>query len=150
MILTLELCKPKRAPKYNRATNSWLWQLATSNADPPRKELAFGQLYVDCAYKDCCLFNRAWGWACGGRFGSAFGWHPYVSFHVMLNRRVAIMVGNLCPNFHKCLRPMWENMTDWTNMTSRFNTLDKLIAEVEENILDKGKLCFSLCVSLPL
>ena len=36
MSFKLGLCKPKGAPKYIMASHSWLWQLATSSASPPK------------------------------------------------------------------------------------------------------------------
>ena len=36
MNVLLGLCKPKGAPKYIRPSHSWLLQLATSSASPPK------------------------------------------------------------------------------------------------------------------
>ena len=36
MNFTLGLCKPKGAPKYIKASHSWLWKVATSSASPPK------------------------------------------------------------------------------------------------------------------
>ena len=62
--------------------------------------MAFGRLDVDCACKDCCLFESASGWTRGGRFGSAFGQHPHANFRATLNQQMVIMVGNPCADFH--------------------------------------------------
>ena len=69
-------------------------------AIPQGEEVAFGLLYVDCACKSYCLFNRVQGWARGGRFGSSFGGHPLPNFCATLNQQMAIMVGNPCAIFH--------------------------------------------------
>ena len=47
------------------------------------------------------------------------------------------------------LNPMWDNQREWLNVTKWFRSLHHLMLEVEENIVDQGRVDLSLSMSIP-